>query len=120
MRKLSSVHYQNEQIITTGCPITSALALFTGRWKLHLMWQLNKGTRRFGELRKAIPAITVKMLSQQLREMERDGLVTRVVYPEVPPKVEYTLSELGRSFVPILKQIYDWAEENQLTEPLAG
>ncbi|MBS1873582.1 MAG: helix-turn-helix transcriptional regulator [Acidobacteria bacterium] len=92
-----------------NCPVEAALDVMGGKWKPLILWWLHsKGTQRFGELRKLMPAITEKMLSHQLREMERDGIVSRTVYPEVPPKVEYRLTEYGRSLKRSLNALCDW------------
>jgi len=91
-----------------ACPITKALAVIGGKWKVIILYILRGKTLRFGELRKAIPKITQKMLTQQLRELERDGLVKRVVYPEVPPKVEYSCTQLADELSPILNNLCAW------------
>ncbi|WP_229311192.1 winged helix-turn-helix transcriptional regulator [Larkinella soli] len=100
----------------SNCPLTSSLILIHGRWKLIILWQINGGIIRFGELRRAIPLVTEKMLTDQLRELERDGFVERVVYPEVPPRVEYSLTSLAQSLIPILEQLLTWGEQNQAVE----
>ncbi len=84
--------------------------MLEGRWKLLILFQLFGGeVRRFSDLERAIPAVTQKMLAQQLRQLERDGIVRRKVYPEVPPKVEYSLSEWGQSLCPALDALLTWA-----------
>lgn len=93
------------------CPVGATLDMIGGKYKALILWQLLDSTLRFGELRKLIPQATPKMLTQQLRELEEDNLVIRTVYPVVPPKVEYQLSDLGRSLKPILKTTYDWGSE---------
>ena len=80
---------------TSKCPAEVTLAVIGGRWKVIILYQLFQGVKRFSELQRAIKGITQKMLTQQLREMERDGIVQRTVYPQVPPKVEYQLTPLG-------------------------
>ncbi len=90
------------------CPVDTTLRLIGGKYKSLILWHLMNGTMRHGELQKLIPQATPKMLTQQLRELESDGLVHRTVYPVVPPKVEYSLTELGRSLRPILLAMYDW------------
>lgn len=88
-----------------------------GKWKPIILWQLGSvGTLRFGELRKRIHNATQKMLTQQLRELEADGLVLRQAHPEVPPKVEYSLTERGRRLVPILENLSAWAREIEQEE----
>ena len=95
----------------TNCPVVATLDMIGGKYKALILWHLVEGKRRFGELQRLIPQATQKMLTQQLRELERDGLVVRKVYPVVPPKVEYSLSELGRSIKPILDAMRDWGTE---------
>jgi len=92
------------------CPTEATLAVIGGRWKVPILWNLFKGTLRFGELSRRLPAATQKMLTQQLRELEKDGLVLRKVYAEIPPKVEYSLTPLGRSLEPILHALTEWGE----------
>jgi len=91
-----------------NCPVVATLDMIGGKYKALILWHLVYGTRRFGELRRLIPQATQKMLTQQLRELERDNLVIRTVYPVVPPKVEYRLSGLGESIKPILDTMRDW------------
>lgn len=91
-----------------NCPVSAALHMIGGKYKALLLWHLTGRTLRFNELRKLVPEATPKMLTQQLRELEQDGLIHREVYPVVPPKVEYSLTELGRSLFPILNSMYDW------------
>jgi DNA-binding HxlR family transcriptional regulator len=102
--------------ITEWTPVTAAhaveetLKMLEGRWKLLILFQLFGGqVKRFSELEKAIPAVTQKMLAQQLRQLEKDGIVSRVVYPEVPPKVEYSLTDWGQSLCPVLDALLKWA-----------
>jgi DNA-binding HxlR family transcriptional regulator len=90
------------------CAIEFAMEILGGRWKLAILKQLVPGTLRFGELGRALPSITQRMLTRQLRELEGDGLVTRTVYREVPPRVEYTLTDVGRSLDAITEQLDDW------------
>lgn len=91
--------------------ITNALKAIGGKWKLVILWQLSSETLRFSELARRIPGVTQKMLTQQLREMETDGLVERKVFPVVPPRVEYSITEHGRSLEPILKSLNAWGEK---------
>jgi DNA-binding HxlR family transcriptional regulator len=94
-----------------GCPIEATLRVIGGKWKPVILWFLgNEGTMRFSELRRAVPLATQKMLTQHLRELEADGLVHREVYPQVPPKVEYSLTELGRSLAPALSAMSEWGQ----------
>jgi len=90
------------------CPITATLNVIGGKRKGQIWWRLSSGIRRFGELQRSIPEITPKMLTQQLRELERDGVVSRIVYPEVPPKVEYCLTEYGKTLAPVFSSMSEW------------
>jgi DNA-binding HxlR family transcriptional regulator len=93
---------------TTSCPVTTALTVIGGKWKVIILWHLQGRVRRFGELQKSIAGISQKMLTQELRDLEESGLVFRKVYPVVPPRVEYSLTEFGRSLAPVLEQLCEW------------
>jgi DNA-binding HxlR family transcriptional regulator len=95
----------------TTCPAEVTLAVIGGRWKVPILYHLFGTVKRFSELQRALPAVTQKMLTQQLRELERDGIVTRTVYPQVPPKVEYALTPLGRTLQPVVKAMCRWGLE---------
>ncbi len=88
-----------------------AFEIFSGKWVPHIFWLLSKEEQRFGELRKAMPKITPKMLSQQLRLLERYGIVNRKAYPEVPPVVVYSLTNIGEKAIPVFKGLNQWAVE---------
>lgn len=90
------------------CPAEAALAVIGGRWKVQILYHLLPGKRRFGELRQSLLPITPKMLAQQLRELERDGIVLRKLYPQVPPKVEYSLTPAGKTLRPIVVAMCQW------------
>ncbi|EQF51394.1 hxlR-like helix-turn-helix family protein [Clostridioides difficile CD181] len=94
-----------------SCPIEATLALIGGKYKTLILWHLKDTILRFNELKKLIPKATPKMLTQQLRELESDGVIIRVVYPVVPPKVEYSLSDFGKSIIPILDSMCDWGSD---------
>ena len=94
--------------VETHCPVEATISLIGGKYKTLILWKLLGGTLRFSQLRKEVPCATPKMLTQQLRELESDGLVSRTGYPEVPPKVEYALTEFGRSIQPVLEAMYGW------------
>ena len=94
-----------------NCPVVATLHMIGGKYKSLILWHLLDGTRRFGELRRLIPQATPKMLTQQLRELEEARLVVRTVYPVVPPKVEYSLSDMGKSIKPILSAMYTWGAD---------
>ena len=90
------------------CPVDTTLRLIGGKYKSLILWHLIDGALRYGELHRLIPQATPKMLTQQLRELENDHLLKREVFPVIPPKVEYSLTDLGRSLKPILVTMYDW------------
>jgi DNA-binding HxlR family transcriptional regulator len=92
------------------CPTEVALEIVGGKWKLVILEHLVDGVRRFGELQRALPAITARMLTRQLRELAADRLVRRTVYTQVPPKVEYSLTDIGRSLEPLLAELRAWGE----------
>ena len=92
------------------CSLELTMDLIGGKWKLIILWHLWDGCKRFSELNKLLPNITQKMLTTQLRELEEKGLVHREVYPQVPPKVEYSLTEFGRSLEPLLNDLCSWSQ----------
>ena len=94
--------------ITERCPVEATLELIGGKYKALILWHLSDKTLRFNELRKLVGNATAKMLTQQLRELEAQNLIHREVFPIIPPKVEYSLTELGRSLLPILFAMRDW------------
>lgn len=94
-----------------SCTVELTLQIIGGKWKPVILYHLGRhGTLRFGEIRKSMPSITQKMLTQQLRELEADGMVLRRVYAEVPPRVDYSLTELGQSVMPVLKALCRWGK----------
>lgn len=93
------------------CPVETTLMLISDKWKVLILRDLMPGTKRFGELKKSIGHVSQKVLTAQLRQMEESGLLTRKVYAEVPPRVEYTLTELGYSLKPVLDAMWVWGEE---------
>ena len=96
--------------VLLACPVETTLTLISDKWKVLILRDLLSGTKRFGELKKSIGHVTQKVLTAQLRQMEESGLLTRTVYAEVPPRVEYTLTELGYSLKPILDAMLVWGE----------
>lgn len=94
-----------------ACPVETTLTLIGDKWKVLILRDLITGTKRFGELKKSIGSVSQKVLTAQLRDMEKKGLVHREVYAEVPPRVEYSLTDLGRSLKPILDAMQSWGEE---------
>lgn len=100
------------------CPVETTLNLIGDKWKVLILRDLLTGTKRFGQLKNSIGNVSQKVLTSQLRDMEENGLITRKVYAEVPPKVEYSLTELGQSLKPILDAMWNWGEgyKKQLTD----
>lgn len=94
-----------------ACPVETTLTLIGNKWKVLILRDLLPGKKRFGELKKSIGSVSQKVLTAQLRDMEKDGLVNRKVYAEVPPRVEYSLTDLGQSLKPILDLMKSWGEE---------
>lgn len=94
-----------------ACPVEITLNLISNRWKVLIIRDLLTGTKRFGELKKSVGSISQKVLTANLRSMEESGLLIRTVYPEVPPKVEYTLTETGYSLKPIFDAMHDWGAD---------
>jgi len=98
-----------------NCQVEDALGILVGKWKpIILLHLLQEGTKRFSELKRNMPGITQKMLTKQLRELEEEDIIARVVYPQVPPKVEYSMTEYGRSLEPILEAMHDWGTKHTL------
>lgn len=95
----------------TRLPVETTLTLISDKWKVLIIRDLLPGTKRFGELKKSIGNVSQKVLTSQLRQMEESGLLIRTVFPEVPPRVEYTLTELGQSLKPVLDAMWNWGEE---------
>ena len=95
------------------CPAETTLQVIGGRWKVPILWHLFQGTLRFSQLRRALDGVTQKMLTQQLREMERDGIVSRKVYPQIPPKVEYSLTADGKTLKPVVEAMCRWGKSRQ-------
>ena len=93
------------------CSFEFALYLVSGKWKGLILWHLQEDTLRYGEIKKIFPKITQKMLTQTLRELEKHGLITRKVYPVVPPKVEYTITENGKKLIPIFELLQAWGDD---------
>ncbi|ANE45691.1 ArsR family transcriptional regulator [Paenibacillus swuensis] len=96
-----------------GCPVEITLDVIGGKWKGLLLYHLIDGTKRFNEFRKLEPNMTQRMVTLQLRELERDGIIHREVYKEIPPKVEYSLTEFGRTLEPIILLMKDWGEQHK-------
>lgn len=115
-KKETMAHQRGETAMQTtrelpACPVETTLMLIGDKWKVLILRDLMPGTKRFGELKKSIGSVSQKVLTAQLRDMEANGLVDRKVYAEVPPRVEYSLTEVGRSLKPILDAMGCWGEE---------
>lgn len=95
-----------------NCPVTQTHNIIAGKWKIIILWHLSTKTIRFNEFQRLLPGISKGTLSNQLRELEKDGMIHREIYNEVPPKVEYSLTFLGESFVPILQSMGDWSKKH--------
>ncbi|OWK24713.1 HxlR family transcriptional regulator [Rhizobium yanglingense] len=103
MRKQRHTVYGN-------CPVEAALDIIGGKWKAILLFHILDGTKRFNELGRLLPGLTQRMLTTQLRELEADGVITRTIYPQVPPKVEYSITSFGRTLEPLLRELATWSE----------
>lgn len=101
-----------------NCPVEVTLSLISDKWKVLIMRDLLTGTKRFNELKRSVTGITQKVLTSSLRSMENDGLIIRKVYPQVPPKVEYSLTETGLSLKPILDSMYEWGSNYKNNQSL--
>lgn len=93
------------------CPVFTAQKIIAGKWTMLIIQYLSEGTLRFGELQRKLPMMTQTTLTKQLRTLEEHGLIERIVYPQVPPKVEYSLTEIGKKFIPVLDALALWGEE---------
>lgn len=102
---------ENGNSIKRNCPIDLTMDLISGRWSMWVLWTLQDGPLRFGELKRRIPGITEKMLIQQLKKFKEFNIVNRTVFMQVPPKVEYTLTQKGQSLKPVMQLIRQWGEE---------
>lgn len=111
------VEYRNDSMPTAdelpACPVETTAALIGNKWRLIILRDLLEGTKRFGELKKSVTGISQKVLTSNLREMEERGLVARRVYPVVPPKVEYALTDMGMSLRPVIEAMWAWGERYQ-------
>jgi DNA-binding HxlR family transcriptional regulator len=102
--------------VESPCPLDELLAIIGGKWKVIILWHLQEGMMRFSELRKKMPGVTQKMLTQQLRDLEHQEMIIRKVYAEVPPRVEYQLTEKGKQIKPLLHQMQLWSTQNLATQ----
>lgn len=111
MRKMNSTNFENQQILEMSCGLSYAVELITGRWKVNILWYLTKEVNRYGQLKKNIEGISEKMLTQRLRDLEHDGLITRTDFQTVPPHVEYHLTKAGELLLPVLHGLCQWGNE---------
>ncbi len=95
-----------------GCPIAGSINIFGGKWKPETLYFINQGPKRFNELRRLVPDVSQRMLTQQLRELERDGIIDRKQYLEIPPKVVYSMTALGKTLIPIFNELEKWTTKN--------
>jgi DNA-binding HxlR family transcriptional regulator len=102
--------------ILEQCPMEIGINILSGKWKLHIIWHLSKGTIRFNELQRKLGTITTKTLTQQLRELEDQEIIERKIYPEVPPRVEYKLTPLGTTITPVLEALCNWGTTYKTTK----
>lgn len=112
-RKENSTNMLNEKCITDNCNSIYAICKIGGRWKMTILFELKEGKLRFGELKKLIPGITERMLTLQLRELEKDKLVKRTIYAEVPPRVDYELTGIATDLVPIWDKLDNWGKKHK-------
>lgn len=108
MRKTTSTSSANDKALNENCPLQYAMGLLNGKWKIVIIWYIKEEINRFSLLKRSIRSITDKMLAQQLRELENDGLIGRTIFQEIPPRVEYNLTEECKSLLPALQEIYEW------------
>ncbi|HBF36099.1 MAG TPA: transcriptional regulator [Firmicutes bacterium] len=94
-----------------NCSVLAVQNIISGKWKLTILWQLGQGTKRFNQLQRLLPEISQGILTRQLRELEQDLLIHREIYKEIPPKVEYSLTVFGKSFMPVLSRIREWGDD---------
>ena len=109
-----------EKVANSDCPVTFTMSKIGGKWKPIIIYLIRKGANRFGILEKGITGITKQMLTKQLREMEADGILTRKIYPEIPPRVEYFFTPFGESLFPVIDAMSRWGLEKMVEEPVEG
>ena len=110
MRKTNSTNYENQKIHEQNCGLTYAMVLLTGRWKINVLWAIYNGVNRYGLIRKRIPGISEKMLSQRLKELEEIGLIIRKDFKKIPPHVEYSLTKVGQELIPVFVKLHKWGD----------
>lgn len=111
---------QQASIKTTdlvNCPVTATMDVIGGKWKILILYLISNDIRRFGKLSMLLKSISKQMLTTQLRELERDGIISRVIYPEIPPRVEYFLTEKGEALQPVFSALRDWGNKYEVAQP---
>ena len=108
MIKTNSTNFENQQILEMSCGLSYAVELLKGRWKVNIIWNLVHKVNRYGLIKKSIPGISEKMLTQRLKDLEQEGLIIRKDFKTIPPHVEYYLSESGKELVPVLHKLCEW------------
>ena len=111
MRKLNSTNSENERRLQDTCGLTYAMILTKGRWTVNVLWRIYNGDNRYGLIKREIEGISEKMLSQRLRDLEEMGLIIRENFNELPPRVEYKLSESGEAFIPVILALCEWGDK---------
>ncbi len=110
MRKTSSTNLENEKRLEDSCGLTYAMLLIKGRWTINVLWRIHNGDKRYGVIKREIEGISEKMLTQRLRDLEEMGLISRKDFKVIPPKVEYSLTPSGESFIPLILSLSDWGD----------
>ncbi len=105
---------KQRHVLYTHCPVEATLDIIGGKWKSIILFRVLEETRRFNELRRLLPNLTQRILTNQLRELESDGLISRKIYAEIPPKVEYSITEFGKTLEPVLRTLTQWAHQHML------
>ena len=116
MHKQDRDKQKDDVFRTSNHPLAVAIDLLSGRWKLILLWNIHLGNDRYGLMKRAVPKISDRMLAKQINELERDGFIKKQIFPEIPPRVEYLLTELSTTLVPILQDLVQWARKSHITE----
>jgi len=108
MIEVNEIEKEKEMYSQFGCPVEATLRVLGGKWKILILYHLNGDAKRFSEIRRSIPGITEKMLTQQLKELEADGVISRKVFPQVPPRVEYCITAYGKTLGPVIGEMQRW------------
>lgn len=111
-KKVKTTKKSDWQICWIVCPVSKCMSVIWGKWKIILLNLIQQWTNRFGKLQKTLPDISKQMLTSQLRELEKDGILDRKIYPEIPPKVEYLITKKGKTLFPVIEAMQKWGEKN--------